>query len=218
MGVSSVQPRHWGTVAEGWDGVGGRSYREVLDILVLRIDDLGELLAVNLLLEHPHAHLRRAQVSLPRTAPPAASTARLRGGSARGVAWRAPRRRTRRARGRCARRSCRSQTPSCRSPRSPPSPSSPARRAERACASQPLARVRGGGGAPRSGGCGRRERTSPPRSRRAGRCAPHASAHASSCKRFRSMSVANQDPISVGGTDAQPRHRAPRPGHRDDKT
>ena len=57
MGVSSVQPRHWGTVAEGWDGDGGPSYREVLDILVLRIDDLGELLAVNLLLEHPHAHL-----------------------------------------------------------------------------------------------------------------------------------------------------------------
>ena len=33
------------------------THRQILDILVLRVDDIGEVLAVDVLLVHPHSHL-----------------------------------------------------------------------------------------------------------------------------------------------------------------
>ena len=37
---------------------GAEADRQVLDVFVLRVDDLGQVLTVDLLLENPHLHLR----------------------------------------------------------------------------------------------------------------------------------------------------------------
>ena len=46
-----------GDVRDGNDVGGQGSARQVLDVLVLSVDDLGQLAAVDFLLEHPHLDL-----------------------------------------------------------------------------------------------------------------------------------------------------------------